>query len=317
MARGITENDVHQAADALVAGGERPTVERIRSYMGTGSPNTVTRWLETWWQGLGDRLQAQQGRREVPDAPEVVATLAGEWWGLALEHARAAAMEALAADHSALQAEQQILQQERNGFAAEAAALLDKADAAVHAERLASIQAVELQRLTSQLEGQVEEISRQRDAALDRAVEAETARQATDLRVQELQDSARFERESLAQHVRVVEDRAHSEVDRARQETKEMEARLTAVTKEHAVLKKSLVEAAEQAKSMAADAVRDAGAQRARADALEAQLAKLQDLPAALEAAMRRCEIRPKQQKSGGKRIARVLGKSRPSSQAT
>ncbi|WP_235202835.1 DNA-binding protein [Stenotrophomonas maltophilia] len=30
MARGITESDVHTAADELVAKGERPTVERIR-----------------------------------------------------------------------------------------------------------------------------------------------------------------------------------------------------------------------------------------------------------------------------------------------
>ena len=47
MARGITEEDVHMAADALVADGERPTVERIRAYLGTGSPNTVVRWLNT------------------------------------------------------------------------------------------------------------------------------------------------------------------------------------------------------------------------------------------------------------------------------
>jgi len=53
MARGITETDVHTAADALVVGGERPTVERIRAYLGTGSPNTVVRWLDTWWKGLG------------------------------------------------------------------------------------------------------------------------------------------------------------------------------------------------------------------------------------------------------------------------
>ena len=49
MARGITESDVHTAADEIVDGGERPTVERIRAHLGTGSPNTVTRWLETWW----------------------------------------------------------------------------------------------------------------------------------------------------------------------------------------------------------------------------------------------------------------------------
>lgn len=29
MARGITESDVHTAADAIVDAGERPTVERI------------------------------------------------------------------------------------------------------------------------------------------------------------------------------------------------------------------------------------------------------------------------------------------------
>ena len=36
MARGITEHDVHTAADALVAAGERPTVDRIRAHLGTG-----------------------------------------------------------------------------------------------------------------------------------------------------------------------------------------------------------------------------------------------------------------------------------------
>lgn len=293
MARGITESDVHTAADALVTAGERPTVERIRAHLGTGSPNTVTRWLETWWQGLGDRLQTQQGRLAVPDAPEAVATLAGEWWSLALEHASAAALKALAADRSALQAERQALQRERDGFATEVTALRGQVDAAAQAERLASTQATELQRLASRLEGQVEEMARQRDAALARAGEAESARQAADLRIQTLQDAASAERESLAQHVRAVEDRAHAEIDRARQEAKELEARLATVTKEHAAITKSLVETAEHSKSVAADAVREAGAQLARANALEAQLAKLQDLPAALEAAWRRNETKP------------------------
>ncbi len=65
MARGITESDVHAAADALVAGGERPTVERIRVHLGTGSPNTVVRWLETWWRKLGGRLAAQQAKLDL------------------------------------------------------------------------------------------------------------------------------------------------------------------------------------------------------------------------------------------------------------
>src|SRR5690606_7762285 len=70
MARGISEHDVHQAADALVVAGERPTVERIRAHLGTGSPNTVVRWLDTWWRGLGARLHEQQARLALPEAPE-------------------------------------------------------------------------------------------------------------------------------------------------------------------------------------------------------------------------------------------------------
>lgn len=306
MARGITESDVHTAADEIVVGGERPTVERIRAHLGTGSPNTVTRWLDTWWRGLGDRLEARQGRLAVPDAPEAVATLAGEWWGLALEHARGVAHEGLAADRATLQAEREALQQDRASLAAEDAALRDQVDAAVHAERLAATQASEMQRLVSQLEGQLEEIVRQRDAAFVRATEADAARQAADTRNQALLDAANAERDALSQHVRAVEDRANTEIDRARQETKDIQFRLAAAAKEHADAQKSLLQIAEQAKATAAEAHRDAGIQRARADALEKQLAKLQDLPAVLEAAIRQhSKDAPKARKTAAKKPIR------------
>ena len=306
MARGITESDVHTAADEIVAAGDRPTVERIRAHLGTGSPNTVTRWLETWWQRLGVRLEAQHRRIGVPEAPEAVMALAGEWWALALEHARTTAAEALTHERNALQAERDTLRQEREDFAAEAAALREKVEVATHAERLASTQAAELQRLVSQLEGHVEEKSRQRDVEMAKGAALETARQAVETRLQELQDSSRAERENLSQHVRAVEDRAHIEIDRARQENKELQIRLNAATKEHAAAEKLLFQAAEHAKALATDANREAGIERARAGALEAQLAKLQDLPAALEAAMRRSEIPPKQRMIAGKRAAPV-----------
>ena len=60
--KGVTQEQVNRAADALVAAGERPTVDRIRAFLGTGSPNTVTRLLEGWWQTLGGRLTAQQAK---------------------------------------------------------------------------------------------------------------------------------------------------------------------------------------------------------------------------------------------------------------
>lgn len=305
MARGITESDVHTAADAIVNAGERPTVERIRAHLGTGSPNTVTRWLETWWQGLGQRLQAQQAKLSLPEAPDAVANAAGELWRMALEHAQASANEALAAERVVLQEEQTALQADRDAFASEAAALRDKVEAASQAERVASTQAVELSRLVSQLESQLAELAKQRDTALASTADAESARQAADRRLHELQDAAQSEREAMTSHVRAIEDRAHAEVDRARQESRELKSRLSALQKEHATAGKSYLKAVEQGNSKAADAHRQAEVQRARADALEDQLARLRDLPAALEATLRRSASPAKARKTTEKKVAR------------
>lgn len=305
MARGITESDVHTAADAIVNAGERPTVERIRAHLGTGSPNTVTRWLETWWQGLGQRLQAQQASLSLPEAPDAVAKVAGELWRMALEHAQANAKQALEAERAALQEEQTALQAERDAFSNEATALRDKVEAASQAERVASTQAAELSRLVSQLESQLAEMAKQRDTALANTADAESARQAADRRLQELQDAGQSEREAMTSHVRAIEDRAHAEVDRARQESRELKGLLSALQKEHTTAEKSYLKAVEQGNSKAADAHRQAEVQRARADALEDQLARLRDLPAALEATLRRSASPAKARKTTMKKVAR------------
>jgi len=54
--RGIQEADVFEAADALLAEGKRPTIERVRLKIGRGSPNTVSPMLERWFGTLADRL---------------------------------------------------------------------------------------------------------------------------------------------------------------------------------------------------------------------------------------------------------------------
>ena len=65
MARGITEQEVFEAADALLTRGERPTIDRVRHELGTdgvprGSPNTVNPMLDTWWASLAARLRGAQ-----------------------------------------------------------------------------------------------------------------------------------------------------------------------------------------------------------------------------------------------------------------
>lgn len=301
MARGITESDVHTAADEIVGAGERPTVERVRAHLGTGSPNTVTRWLETWWQGLSARLDAQQVRLAAPDAPEAVVVLAGQWWTVALEAAKASLQATLADEQATVESDRSSLRAARETLDIEATALRAQAEAAVQAEHLATAQATELQRLVTHLEAQVEEITRQRDAAVARETDQEAVRQALEVCLQALQANTEAERDGFLQHIRAVEDRANTEIDRARQKAKEVHAQLNAQARTHAAAEKASRQLQDQAGAQVTAAVRELGIERARAEALEVQLGKLQDVSAAVEAAIRRASSPGKTGKRGGK----------------
>jgi hypothetical protein len=136
------------------------------------------------------------------------------------------------------------------------------------------------------LEEQLEEAGHQRDTAVAQAADGVRTRDALESRILSLQSAALAERESLSLHVLAVEDRSFKEIDRARQETKELQGRLTVAARQSTVAEKSLRERIDQANYAALEASRDASAQRARADALEGQLDALRDLPAALRAAI-------------------------------
>jgi hypothetical protein len=56
VGRGVQASDVELAADSLLREGLRPTVDRIRTTLGRGSPNTITPLLDAWWKGLAPRL---------------------------------------------------------------------------------------------------------------------------------------------------------------------------------------------------------------------------------------------------------------------
>ena len=94
--RGITFGDVAQAADALLRNKERPTVERIRARLGSGSPNTIGPMLDEWWGRLAGRLD--NGPAAFHRVPESVAHVAEALWLQALEEARIRAQQELSAD---------------------------------------------------------------------------------------------------------------------------------------------------------------------------------------------------------------------------
>lgn len=282
MARGITESDVHTAADELVANGERPTVERIRAHLGTGSPNTVTRWLDTWWKNLGLRLQPK--RPCLKDAPAALAELAGQWWALALQHARESVLEELAEAKQSLADENDELRVQQQNFAEEASELHTKATASAHAERLARTQVAELRQLVDQLQSQLTESTQQRASVDQRLEQLDVARQALEARLHEEQELARSERESLMKHARSVEDRAAREIDQARQQAKDLQTKLASAEKLRVTTEQSLASVLNAAQKAATEAAKETDRLRARSEVLEEQLTKI---PAAIEAALR------------------------------
>lgn len=206
MASGVPEHEVWAAADEVLARGERPTVERVRTELGRGSPARVGQLLERWWEQLAQRLK---GHALLPDLPSDVAQIFAEAWRLALAHAGAAADGALTEQQNALFAEQMSLTQERKLW--EIALTEAQANAAESASKLVQVelQLAERQILHEQLTVQVVDMRQQRDRLQERA-----ERQGAEL------EALRIDVAAANGHIRLVEDRAHQEIDRYRQELK-------------------------------------------------------------------------------------------------
>lgn len=218
MARGISESDVHKAADEIVASGERPTVERIRAHLGTGSPNTVTRWLETWWQRLGDRLHSEKNSLKAGEPPADLAAITQQLWELAVGQAHEVATQALEESHVSLEARAAVLatseaqiDRERTAWAEERIALIHARDLAQQglSDLEAHLQA--LGRHLDELQRQHSQVDSERESLLVQLLAAQAATRETAI-------AANAERTERDQAHRAAEDRWMQEVDRARQE---------------------------------------------------------------------------------------------------
>ncbi|KAI3596618.1 auxiliary cointegrate resolution protein T [Cupriavidus necator H850] len=152
--RGITRDDVWQAADSLLKAGQRPTIERIRLHLGRGSPNTVSPHLDAWFAALGGRIQDPQGFAPAPGCPEPVTEAARYLWEAALQVAKASAEAALVQREAALAEARAALEQEREALAQERQVMQARLEGA---------------------ETAMAELTRARDDATERAVRAETA----------------------------------------------------------------------------------------------------------------------------------------------
>lgn len=122
-----TYEKVFVAADKLLEQGVRPTQQKIREELGSGSISTINKALGDWWQQLGVRMKEQ---RSVPGMPEPVADVAQKLWQQALGYAERSFREQSEQYAAQLQAESEQVQ-------LEAQEAMQQADALrAHNERL-------------------------------------------------------------------------------------------------------------------------------------------------------------------------------------
>lgn len=284
MARtGITYDEVAQAADAISAGGDQPTIRAVREVLGTGSPNTVHKHLMLWREA---RPQAAATAPALPDS--LTAAISKE-----IEKAASAARAEIESRLVQIQAEAddlatagEALEAERNALADQVAVLTTDRD---QAQATAAERAAEITR-------QAEIITREQAAAEAARIDLATARvkvealsHALDEARAEIQtlraalDEHRAARQSAEQsaavlaarmeasasEIRKIEGRADLEAKRA---AKEAEAAAAVVKASRAELDAAKAEAA-KAREVAAKAEGQAEAMRARIEALDRALA--------------------------------------------
>lgn len=273
MRKGITQEQVDAAADALVAAGERPTVDRIRAELGTGSPNTVTRMLDRWRESLAKRMQELIS---LPDVPEEAGQAFAALWRVAVAHARSLAEASLENERQELRTTSISLAEVRENLAVDLRDARATAQDAEQAREVAELRLIDLQRLADEQASRLEELTRDRNSW---QLRYEQSHQALDA----LHNQVANERQAQAAHLRAVEDRAHAEVDRAREETKSLETTLRRRERDLA----DIVARLEGTIASVRAAEQTAVERSARAKTLEEQLARIDGLPTALLAAQK------------------------------
>ena len=220
--RGVQQEDVWTAADALIAEGLRPTIERVRQKIGRGSPNTVSPMLESWFTTLSSRLGVSNTNKETTHVPEALQQAMESFWGVALAKGREEADEkirqaqhALTESRKALQVQENDLIHKEQTLAVRHAALEQALLAADSKAADLMSQLNQMQALTSKRETEIETL-RHRLVAVENEREADR-RRVSEEAIQQAKERQRNDDRSEATQKKMLE-----EVDKARQEAKRL-----------------------------------------------------------------------------------------------
>lgn len=232
--RGVQQEEVWVAADALIAAGERPTIERVRLKIGRGSPNTVSPMLEAWFATLATRLGvAAESAHSEEGAPKELRQALDKVWATAVSAARYEADRALEPERERLARCDLDLQTACQNLAQRESALAERGVALEHALELVKFQ---LRDQAALIEKTGRELERARGSLAAMVKERDEDRRQFDEQIRALTgERKRIEQRAFANERRLLE-----EVDRARQESKQSSRALEDVRQKHAIEKESL-----------------------------------------------------------------------------
>ena len=259
--RGVQLEDVLMAADALVAQGLKPTIERVRQHLGGGSPNTVSPLLDVWFQRLPQRLVgvgAPESRLQIDGPPLAVLQAAQQFWDVARRESEQAQLQLSEATRRELELQHEALTQKEAGLTQRESAFeqarvkLDDALAASKAALAAlqdqmHAQQQESARLLAESEA---EVRRLRKAFEEAVGSKEALRETMGLELAKQQRATEQAEERYQAHER----RLMSDVDRERMATRLAAAELAKEQKARAAERDQARAAAEKVEQALAQA---------------------------------------------------------------
>lgn len=231
--RGVQQHEVDGAADALLAQKLRPTVERVRTQLGRGSPNTVGPMLEAWFARLAPRLGLAGDAGGEPSVPAAVRQAMDGVWAASLAAAEEVAQARLAQEREQLVQQRSEINSARTALATQGAAAAEREQLLREARDLAQRQLAaatdQLRGLQMALEQRQQEVTEARSsiAALVQQKDAAARDHSKELA------SQTKERDRLQDRAAASERRLLEEVDRARQEAKAAQKALLEAGQHH------------------------------------------------------------------------------------
>ncbi|HIE2484325.1 TPA: DNA-binding protein [Pseudomonas aeruginosa] len=270
MAVGVPESEVFAAADAVLARGERPTVERVRLELGRGSPARVGKLLDQWWGRLAERLN---GESRLPALPGEVSQAFVAAWQQAVLLAQGIAELGLSEQRQILTAEMKRITEAEDQARQESAAYRQQADEAAAARQAIEVRLADLELLLKQRGLQIEDLQLQREGLIGERNDALEHGKGLQEKLQALQVKSEQDRVAQDAYIRKVEERAHREVDRAREERKASATQAKLVSTQLEKLQRKL----DSAQADLHRSEQRIAAQEARADTLAQQLIRLSE----------------------------------------